>query len=143
MSLLRSCPLPSLPPSAAAAAAASTTTTTSSPSSSSFSLLLKVIEFLPLKPATLHLNSFRGINLDAAIVQAEGGREGGKEGGVDFLRRVPEVVIHTFYKYVESVREGGREEGFEEHVQVREVVLGRFRNGRGEHWFGCFLPGGR
>ena len=138
--LLRSCPLSSLPSSsssssstavAVAAAAAAT-----SPSSS---LLLKVVEFLPPKLATIHLNSFRSMNLDAS----EGGEEGGREEGVDFLRGVREMVIHTFFKYVEPVREGGREDGYEEHVQVREVVLRPFRNRREAHLFGCFLPGKR
>jgi len=79
------------------------------------------------------------MNLDAS----EGGEEGGREEGVDFLRGVREMVIHTFFKYVEPVREGGREEGFVEHVQVREVVLRPFRNRREAHLFGCFLPGKR
>ncbi|GAB5032612.1 bifunctional polynucleotide phosphatase kinase [Nannochloropsis oceanica] len=120
--LLRSCPLPSLP---------------SSSSSSTF-LLLKVVEFLPPKVATIHLNFFRGINLDATAVE---GREGGRAEGADFLRCVPERVIHSFFKLIEPVKEdGGKEEGFEEHVQVKELVLKPFRNRREAHLFGCYLP---
>jgi hypothetical protein len=94
------------------------------------SLLLKLVEFLPPKSAVLHLNAFRGVNLDGARRTSEA------------PRRVPDVVIHSYYKNAQPVGEAWKEEGFDAHSVVKELVLERFQNRREAHLFGCFLPAG-
>ena len=122
---LRECPLPA-PPSSPASSPSSSP----SPKASMPSLLLKLVEFLPPKTAVLHLNAFRGVNLDGARRTSEA------------PRRVPDVVIHSYYKNAQPVGEAWKEEGFDAHSVVKELVLERFQNRREAHLFGCFLPAG-
>ncbi|TFJ84896.1 hypothetical protein NSK_003928 [Nannochloropsis salina CCMP1776] len=122
---LRECPL-SAPPSSPASSSSSSP----SPKASMPSLLLKLVEFLPPKSAVLHLNAFRGVNLDGARRTSEA------------PRRVPDVVIHSYYKNAQPVGEAWKEEGFDAHSVVKELVLERFQNRREAHLFGCFLPAG-